>query len=67
MSIYRYCRISTGKQSIDRRIRYIREAYPKAYIVQEAYTGTRVNRPELNKLYRALKEGNAVASTPCLE
>lgn len=60
MSIYGYCRISTKKQSIDRQIRNIQKAYPTAHIVQEAYTGTSINRPEWSKLYRILKNGDMV-------
>lgn len=60
MSIYGYCRISTAKQSIDRQIRNIKAEYPTAHIVQEAYTGTSILRPEWSKLYRILKEGDAV-------
>lgn len=60
MSIYGYCRISTKKQSIDRQIRNIQEAYPTAYIIQEAYTGTSLSRPEWTKLYRILKSGDMV-------
>lgn len=60
MSIYGYCRISTAKQSIDRQIRNIKAEYPTAHIVQEAYTGTSILRPEWNKLYRLLKEGDTV-------
>ena len=39
--IYGYCRISTGKQSIDRQIRNIKSAWSDAVIVEEIYTGTR--------------------------
>lgn len=60
MNIYGYCRISTKKQSIDRQIRNIRNAYPTAHIIQEAYTGTSTNRPEWNKLYRVLQGGDTV-------
>ena len=60
MSIYGYCRISTAKQSIDRQVRNIRAEYPTAHIVQEAYTGTSILRPEWSKLYRILKEGDTV-------
>lgn len=58
MNIYGYCRISTAKQSIDRQIRNIRAEYPTAHIVQEAYTGTSIFRPEWLKLYRVLKSGD---------
>ena len=60
MNIYGYCRISTAKQSIDRQIRNIRAEYPTAHIVQEAYTGTSIFRPEWLKLYRILKSGDTV-------
>ena len=60
MSIYGYCRISTAKQSIDRQIRNIKAEYPSAYIVQEAYTGTSIFRPEWLKLYRILKSSDIV-------
>ena len=60
MSIYGYCRISTAKQSIDRQIRNIKAEYPTAHIVQEAYTGTSIFRPEWLKLYRVLKAGDTV-------
>ena len=59
MNIYGYCRISTAKQSIDRQIRNIKTEYPTAHIVQEAYTGTSIFRPEWLKLYRVLKAGDA--------
>ena len=60
MSIYGYCRISTAKQSIDRQIRNIKAEYPTAHIVQEAYTGTSIFRPEWLKLCRILKSGDTV-------
>ena len=60
MSIYGYCRISTAKQSIDRQIRNIKAEYPTAHIVQEAYTGTSIFRPEWLKLYRILRAGDVV-------
>ena len=60
MSIYGYCRISTAKQSIDRQIRNIKAEYPTAHIVQEAYAGTSIFRPEWLKLYRILRAGDVV-------
>lgn len=58
--VYGYCRISTKKQSIERQIRNIKAVYPNAVIVEEAYTGTSVNRPEWNKLYKKLKENDII-------
>ena len=42
MKTYGYCRISTGKQNIDRQIRNIKDEYPEAMIVEEIYTGTKM-------------------------
>lgn len=59
--IYGYCRISTSKQNIERQIRNISEAFPNAQIKQEVYTGTKiVNRPEWNKLYKKVHEGDTI-------
>lgn len=57
---YGYCRISTKQQSIDRQIRNIKKEYPDAVILQEAYTGTTTDRPEWNKLYKAVKDGDII-------
>lgn len=57
---YGYCRISTPKQSIDRQVRNIREAYPTAIVLKEEYTGTQIDRPEWTKLYKKLKDGDTV-------
>lgn len=57
---YGYCRISTKQQSIDRQIRNIKKEYPDAVIVAEAYTGTITDRPEWNKLYKAVKDEDTV-------
>ncbi len=58
--VYGYCRISTRKQSIERQIRNIKNEYPNAVIIEEAYTGTSLNRPEWNKLCKRLKENDTV-------
>ena len=60
MSIYGYCRISTPKQSLERQVRNILQEYPTAFIVKESYTGTSIDRPEWNKLYRAIREGDII-------
>ncbi len=49
--VYGYCRISTGRQNIERQERNILERYPNAHILREIYTGTTSSRPEWNKLY----------------
>lgn len=58
--VYGYCRISTKKQSIERQIRNIKNTFPNAAIVQEAYTGTSVSRPEWNKLCKKLTAHDVV-------
>ena len=60
MSIYGYCRISTPKQSIDRQIRNIKQEFPNATIVQEAYTGTKLDRKEWSKLHNTVKSGDTI-------
>lgn len=58
--IYAYCRISRKSQNIDRQIRNAKSAYPEAVIVQEAWTGTKLNRPEWNKLFVKVKKGDTI-------
>ncbi|MCR4675473.1 MAG: recombinase family protein [Lachnospiraceae bacterium] len=58
--IYGYARISRPQQSIERQVRNIRSDYPNAKIVQEAYTGTKMDRPEWNKLYKYVSEGDMI-------
>lgn len=60
MCIYGYCRISTKQQSIERQIRNIKASYPDAVIFQEAYTGTKLDRPEWNKLFTRVKAGDTL-------
>ena len=57
---YGYTRKSTPKQSIDRQIRNIKASFPNAVIIQETYTGTKIDRKEWNKLYRAVKAGDTI-------
>lgn len=58
--IYGYCRISKPKQNIERQSRNIKASYPEAMIIDEAYTGTSLNRKEWNKLYKAVKPGDTI-------
>lgn len=58
--IYGYCRISKPKQNIERQSRNIKASYPEAMIIEEAYTGTSLNRKEWNKLYKAVKPGDTI-------
>ncbi len=58
--IYGYCRISTKKQSIERQVRNIKKEFPNSIILTEEYTGTKLDRPEWNKLQRKLKRGDTI-------
>ncbi len=58
--LYGYCRISTPAQSLDRQERNIRERYPDAVIVSEAFTGTKIDRPKWTKLSNHVKAGDTV-------
>lgn len=60
MSVYGYARISTVAQSIARQVRNIEREYPSAMIVQEAYTGTKIDRKAWNKLFSAVREGDTI-------
>lgn len=60
MCVYGYARTSTAKQNIDRQIRNIEREYPNAIIIQEAYTGTKIDRSEWNRLFATAKEGDTV-------
>ena len=53
---YGYCRISTKQQSIERQIRNIKAAYPDAEIVEEAFTGTKIERPAFDDMIESAKE-----------
>lgn len=58
--VYGYCRISTSKQVIGRQIDNIKSKYPEAVIIEEAYTGTTLERPKWAKLEKSLKAGDTV-------
>lgn len=61
---YGYARISTKQQSIDRQTRNIKAAYPDAHVEEEAYTGTKIDRPVfdrlLNQIDKDLENGKTV-------
>ena len=59
--VYGYARISRKEQSIDRQLRNIERAYPGAAMVQEAYTGTKLEgRVQLDKLLHRVKAGDTI-------
>lgn len=58
--IYGYARISRPQQSIDRQIRNIEKYDNSVHILKEAYTGTKMERPEWTKLYKKVKNGDTI-------
>ena len=57
---YGYCRISTPQQSIERQIRNIKDYNENAIIIEEAYTGTKTDRPLFSKLLKQVQEGDTI-------
>lgn len=57
--VYGYARVSTTNQKNDRQIDELKE-YPCNEILTEKYTGTKANRPELNRLKDKVREGDTV-------
>ena len=60
MKQYGYARISTPKQNINRQISNIKAAYPDAIILEEVYTGTKIERKEFNKLLKKVNPGDVI-------
>lgn len=60
MTTYGYCRKSRAKQNIERQIRNIKQEYPQAIIVQEAFTGTTMDRREWNKLFKTVQAADTI-------
>lgn len=58
--IYAYCRVSTQRQSLSRQIDNISKVYPEATFFSDKYTGTTLDRPNWNKLYKRLNAGDTV-------
>lgn len=59
--VYGYARISRKTQNIERQIRNIKAAYPDAVMVQEAFTGTRMEgRTQFEKLCKVVKTGDTI-------
>ena len=58
--VYGYCRISTPRQKIERQIRNIKTEYPEALIIQDTYSGTKINRKNFDKLLAAVAPGDII-------
>ena len=60
-TIFGYCRISTGRQNIERQERNIKASFPDAVIVKEVYTGTKSQgRKELEKILDKVQTGDTI-------
>lgn len=60
MKEYGYARTSTPKQKLERQIYNIKEQHPTATIFSEAYTGTKIDRPEFSKLLKIVNAGDTI-------
>lgn len=58
--IYGYARISKPTQNIERQIRNIKVFNETVVIFQEAYTGTKQDRPQWRKLMKKIKSGDTI-------
>lgn len=62
MTIYGYARVSTAAQELEAQIQQL-EKNGATVIYQEKFTGTKTDRPELNRLLRILQEGDTLMVT----
>lgn len=57
---YGYVRVSTAKQNEQRQIENIKSVYPDAVIRVDKFTGTKMDRPEWNKLMKTIKADDTI-------
>lgn len=60
MKIYGYARISTSHQNIQRQIRNIKAIYSDAVIIEEEYSGMKIERPKFNRLLANVKAEDTI-------
>lgn len=59
--VYGYARISRKEQNIERQTRNIKTEYPTAIVIEEAFTGTKVEgRKAFEKLIKTVKAGDTI-------
>lgn len=59
--VYGYCRISTAKQNIERQVNNIKKYNPKAIVIKEVFTGTKVyGRKSFKRLLDTVKPGDTI-------
>ena len=60
MKTYLYARISRKSQNIQRQITNLTKAYPDGILIQEAFTGTTLQRPKFERLLKQVKKGDTI-------
>ena len=60
MKTYLYARISRKSQNIQRQITNLTKAYPEGILIQEAFTGTTLQRPKFERLLKQVKSGDTI-------
>jgi len=58
--VYGYCRVSTQRQSLARQIENVTAQYPDAVIYSDKWTGSTMERPNWQKLYKIVKPGDSI-------
>ena len=59
--MYGYCRISTTKQNIESQVNNIKKYNPKAIVIKEVFTGTKVyGRKSFQRLLNTVKSGDTI-------
>ena len=58
--IYGYARISNIKQNIERQTRNILRSFPEAELIEEAFTGTSIDRPQWKRLRNKVQRGDVI-------
>ena len=58
--VYGYCRVSTKQQNLERQLKNITAEDPTATIYRDMFTGTTKNRPQWQKLLKAVQTGDKI-------
>jgi DNA invertase Pin-like site-specific DNA recombinase len=59
MAVYGYARVSTVEQNLERQIQALKEAKCQE-IFMDKFSGATLERPQLQKLFKTLKEGDTI-------
>ena len=60
MKTYLYARISRKSQNIQRQITNLTKVYPDGILIEEAFTGTTLQRPKFERLLKQVKQGDTI-------